>query len=178
MRRRLLVGAGGLAVLAQATRRPTLARGEDDDSWVWDKTLRGRPVRILVRVRAAREARVAAELARRAEDAEAKAAAEAAVATRQRGGATAAAGPRVVVVGGGIMGASAALALARRGARVALLDAEHAIRGSWGETRAAHLAQSDPLFFDMAKLGFQLYDRVERATGRPVGRRGEEPRSG
>jgi sarcosine oxidase len=71
------------------------------------------------------------------------------------------------------MGASAAWALAKRSkGRVTVLDAGHAVRGSWGETRSAHLAQTDPLMMRSAQLSFAGYDALERATARSVCVRG------
>ena len=48
----------------------------------------------------------------------------------------------VIVVGGGVMGRCTAWRLALAGERVVLLDETNPCRGSWGETRASHLAMS------------------------------------
>jgi hypothetical protein len=73
----------------------------------------------------------------------------------------------VVVVGGGIMGQSIACYLAKNSGagRVVLVDASHSVRGSWGESRFAHLFQRDALYFDMARESFQLWDELAEETG-------------
>ena len=49
----------------------------------------------------------------------------------------------VVVVGGGVMGLCIAWRLVVAGEKVVLCDALNPLRGSWGETRASHLAMED-----------------------------------
>ena len=51
----------------------------------------------------------------------------------------------VVVVGGGVMGHAVALSLLEspRRLRVTVVDEHHAVRGSWGESRASHLSMDD-----------------------------------
>ena len=55
--------------------------------------------------------------------------------------------PAIVVVGGGVMGLATAWKLgeALRGSSgtVELIDTGHAVRGSWGSTRASHLSMED-----------------------------------
>ena len=58
----------------------------------------------------------------------------------------------VVVVGGGVMGLASAYALARKGKSVTLVDANHAVRGSWGSSRASHLSMEDELLLRMNLL--------------------------
>ena len=58
----------------------------------------------------------------------------------------------VVVVGGGVMGLASAYALARKGRNVTLVDANHAVRGSWGSSRASHLSMEDELLLKMVGL--------------------------
>ena len=71
----------------------------------------------------------------------------------------------VLVVGGGVVGLSTAYHLARRGKRVLLCNAGHSVRGSWGESRAAHLAQTDSVRLRMARRGIGWYKRLEQETG-------------
>lgn len=56
----------------------------------------------------------------------------------------------VIVVGGGVMGRAAAWRLALSGQRVVLLDALNPLRGSWGDTRASHLAMEDKVLLKMS----------------------------
>ena len=77
----------------------------------------------------------------------------------------------VVVVGGGIMGASITHSLARRGGpelTVAMVDATHAVRGSWGESRAVHLAQADGLMLRMCRRSIGLWQQLEVTTGKEI----------
>lgn len=71
----------------------------------------------------------------------------------------------VLIVGGGVAGLSTAYHLTRRGKRVVLCNAGHSVRGSWGETRAAHLAQTDDLRLRMARRGIGWYKQLEKETG-------------
>eukprot|EP01043_Picozoa_sp_COSAG02_P009152 COSAG02_NODE_306_length_25175_cov_76.540118_13_plen_384_part_00 len=71
----------------------------------------------------------------------------------------------VLIVGGGVVGLSTAYHLTRRGKRVVLCNAGHSVRGSWGETRAAHLAQTDDLRLRMARRGVGWYKQLEKQTG-------------
>mmetsp|Transcript_49701 Transcript_49701/g.124945 ORF Transcript_49701/g.124945 Transcript_49701/m.124945 type:complete len:508 (+) Transcript_49701:91-1614(+) len=72
---------------------------------------------------------------------------------------------RVVIIGGGIMGACTAHTLASRGHSVVLLDAGHPIRSSWGESRIARLAYDDPLYVKMQQRAFDLWDELAKKTG-------------
>lgn len=87
--------------------------------------------------------------------------------------------PSVLVVGGGIMGTSSALALARRGASVTVL--EKSVPGAEASSAAAGILGGQlectapgPLY-DLCKASLQLYPRwvaeLEKATGVHVGYR-------
>jgi glycine/D-amino acid oxidase-like deaminating enzyme len=56
---------------------------------------------------------------------------------------------RVVIIGGGVMGASTAWNLTSRaaegGVSVTLIDANHPIRGSWHESRIIRAAYEDKM---------------------------------
>eukprot|EP00929_Paragymnodinium_shiwhaense_P106674 TRINITY_DN72270_c0_g1_i1.p1 TRINITY_DN72270_c0_g1~~TRINITY_DN72270_c0_g1_i1.p1 ORF type:complete len:471 (+),score=108.39 TRINITY_DN72270_c0_g1_i1:80-1492(+) len=69
--------------------------------------------------------------------------------------------PHILVVGGGVVGASTAYSLARRGHRVTLLDAADPFRSSWGETRIGGLAQSCQLFVNFMRRARQLWLQLE-----------------
>lgn len=72
------------------------------------------------------------------------------------------------------MGASISHSLARRRKttatlpEVALVDASHAVRGSWGESRAVHLAQADGLMLRMCRQSIGLWRQLEESTGQPI----------
>lgn len=75
--------------------------------------------------------------------------------------------PRVCVIGGGIVGSAAALALARRAARVVLLErfeARHRRGGSHGSSRIFRLSYDQPDYARMAQLALPLWRRLEEET--------------
>ena len=71
----------------------------------------------------------------------------------------------MVVVGGGIMGSWSSLLLAKLASlnlvRVSLVDAGHPIRGSWGDTRALHVAMEDDVRIKMNMFNVNEYTRLE-----------------
>ncbi|WP_375432595.1 FAD-dependent oxidoreductase [uncultured Friedmanniella sp.] len=74
----------------------------------------------------------------------------------------------VVVVGAGLMGASAAWAAARRGLSVVLLeqfDIGHAHGSSHGSARIVRRAYADPLYAGMTGLAFESWRELELDTG-------------
>jgi sarcosine oxidase len=78
---------------------------------------------------------------------------------------------KVVVIGGGVMGASAAWRLARRGAEVVLLEQfgpRHDKGSSHGSSRIFRLAYPDRLYVDLAARAQQLWLELEAATSTRV----------
>lgn len=77
----------------------------------------------------------------------------------------------VVVVGGGVMGAATARALALRGRRVCLLErfqTGHARGSSHGTSRIFRFSYADPRYVRMAMDALPLWRRVEAEAGRPL----------
>ena len=77
----------------------------------------------------------------------------------------------VAVVGGGVMGAFTALAAARRGASVALLDqfsAGHPHGSSHGDGRIYRLAYTQDHYVDMMLHALPLWQQLEADIGRPL----------
>ena len=77
----------------------------------------------------------------------------------------------VAVVGGGVMGAFTALAAARRGASVALLDqfsAGHPHGSSHGDGRIYRLAYTQDHYVDMMLHALPLWQQLEAEIGRPL----------
>lgn len=74
-------------------------------------------------------------------------------------------GDPVVVLGGGVMGLSTAWSLARSGVKVTLLDAGHAEKGSWGESRIARVSYADPMLVRLARRSYELYDALAKESG-------------
>jgi len=75
----------------------------------------------------------------------------------------------VVVVGGGVMGLASAWKLAVSGRRrVTLIDAGHAVRGSWGSSRASHLSMEDEVLLKMNLLAMDEWDRLEDEEDNPI----------
>ena len=76
--------------------------------------------------------------------------------------------PHIVVVGGGIMGSWTTVLLsklARRGlVKVTMVDAGHPIRGSWGDTRALHVAMEDDTRIKMNMLNVNEYIKLQRES--------------
>lgn len=69
----------------------------------------------------------------------------------------------VVVVGGGVIGRCVAWRLALAGSRVVLFDALNPVRGSWGETRASHLAMEDRTLLRMGLASTSEWHALEQA---------------
>ncbi|MFC4029879.1 FAD-dependent oxidoreductase [Streptomyces polygonati] len=75
---------------------------------------------------------------------------------------------RVVVVGGGVMGSSAAWHLAARGDEVVLLEQfapGHDRGSSHGSSRIFRLAYADPFYLGLAVRALPLWQRLEEETG-------------
>jgi sarcosine oxidase len=78
---------------------------------------------------------------------------------------------RTVVVGGGVMGSSAAWHLASRGAEVTLLEQfppGHDRGSSHGSSRIFRLAYADPFHVGLAARALPLWRRLEEETGSAV----------
>lgn len=78
---------------------------------------------------------------------------------------------KVVVIGGGVMGASAAWRLARRGAEVVLFEQfspRHDKGSSHGSSRIFRLAYPDRLYVDLAARAQQLWRELESVTSTTV----------
>ncbi|WP_327267372.1 FAD-dependent oxidoreductase [Streptomyces sp. NBC_01218] len=79
--------------------------------------------------------------------------------------------PSTVIVGGGVMGASAAWRLAARGHRVTVLERfgpGHDRGSSHGSSRIFRLTYADPWYVQLALRALPLWRRLEEETGRPV----------
>ena len=76
----------------------------------------------------------------------------------------------VVIVGGGVMGTSIALQLARRRAgRIVLCEKHHVASGPTGRSSALlRRHYSIELYARMAARSFELYSNFEELTGRPA----------
>ncbi|CAN5778883.1 N-methyl-L-tryptophan oxidase [soil metagenome] len=80
-------------------------------------------------------------------------------------------GPRVIVVGAGVMGAATAYALALRGIEVTLVEqfsVGHTRGSSHGRSRIFRLSYPDPMYVAMAQEAMPLWRRLERAAREPL----------
>ena len=69
----------------------------------------------------------------------------------------------LVVIGGGIMGSMATYYLSQNSnCKVTLIDTNHAIRSSWGESRSIHHIQKNKLFSKMVMKDFELWNKIEK----------------
>src|SRR2546422_7814563 len=75
--------------------------------------------------------------------------------------------PRVIVVGGGIIGCACAHELARRGARVMLLERAELAAGASGRNHGLLLAPLDPVMVPMASASSALYEQIQEGTPLP-----------
>jgi sarcosine oxidase len=78
---------------------------------------------------------------------------------------------QVVVVGGGVMGLSAAWRLARRGVDVVLLeqfDIGHDRGSSHGPTRVFRFLYHDPVYVRMAQAALPMWRELEQASGKKL----------
>jgi monomeric sarcosine oxidase len=74
----------------------------------------------------------------------------------------------VIVLGGGIMGASTALALVNAGKKVLLLEqfeAGHIKGSSHGDGRVVRFNYTEGIYVEMAKLGYPAWERLSRDAG-------------
>lgn len=80
-------------------------------------------------------------------------------------------GARVVIIGGGIGGVSAAYHLALRGVRdVMLLErAELSSGTTWHSTGNMETYRADPLIFEMVRYAAETYPRIARESGQDIG---------
>lgn len=78
------------------------------------------------------------------------------------------AGPNVVVVGGGIIGCACARELARRGARVTLVERAELAAGASGRNHGLLLTPTDPALVPMARLSLEVYREVAEASPVPL----------
>jgi len=74
----------------------------------------------------------------------------------------------VVIVGGGVAGSSTAYHLAKSGQPTVLIDANHPIRGSWGESRNVPIAQMSKMNLQSARRGMAMWKQLEHETGLEV----------
>ena len=76
--------------------------------------------------------------------------------------------PHIVVVGGGIMGSWSTILLTRLArldlVKVTMVDAGHPIRGSWGDSRALHVAMEDDTRIKMNKINVTEYVKLQRES--------------
>lgn len=76
-----------------------------------------------------------------------------------------------IVVGGGVFGASAAVALAKRGQRTLLVDQHHPGHdngSSHGDGRIYRLAYREKVYIDMMRLALRGWDELEAYTGKTL----------
>lgn len=76
--------------------------------------------------------------------------------------------PDVVVVGGGVVGCACARELARRGARVVLVERDGLAAGASGRNHGLLLTPTDPALVPMARMGLAAYEEVADAAPIPV----------
>lgn len=77
-------------------------------------------------------------------------------------------GPEIVVVGGGIVGCAAAYELARRGAKVTLLERSELAAGASGRNHGLLLSPLDPVMVPMARETASAYDEVKDVAPIPL----------
>src|SRR5438128_4241176 len=79
-----------------------------------------------------------------------------------------------IIVGGGILGASAAYFLARGGARVTLLEAREPGAGASGGSFAwINATSKEPrAYHDLNRRGLEAYERLSREIGEAIGLHG------
>jgi glycine/D-amino acid oxidase-like deaminating enzyme len=76
--------------------------------------------------------------------------------------------PDVVVIGGGIVGTSSAYALARRGARVTLVERDELAAGASGRNQGWFVVSDDPPLTPMSLSSLAMYREVIDASPMPV----------
>src|SRR2546428_13337867 len=70
----------------------------------------------------------------------------------------------VIVVGGGVIGCACAHELARRGARVMLLERAELAAGASGRNHGLLLAPLDPVMVPMASSSTVLYEHIQEGS--------------
>ena len=73
-----------------------------------------------------------------------------------------------VVVGGGVIGSTVALALARRGARVKLVERGELAAGASGRNHGLLFTPTDPVLVPMARATTELYEEVAAEAPVPI----------
>src|SRR2546427_7482179 len=84
--------------------------------------------------------------------------------------------PRVIVVGGGVIGCACAAELAGRGALVTLLERAELAAGASGRNHGLLLSPLDPALVPMARASAEAYDRL--AEDAPIPLRLDRGRAG
>ena len=77
----------------------------------------------------------------------------------------------VIVIGGGVVGVSAAYVLARRGRRVLLLERYapgHGHGSSHGDSRMFRFDYEENVYVDMASRAYRAWEELAKRVGRPV----------
>src|SRR5438093_3804912 len=77
--------------------------------------------------------------------------------------------PRVIVVGGGVIGCACAAELAGRGASVTLLERAELAAGASGRNHGLLLSPLDPALVPMARASAEAYDRLADDAPIPFG---------
>ena len=54
-----------------------------------------------------------------------------------------------------------------------MLDAGHAEKGSWGESRIARVSYADPMLVRLARRSYELYDQLAKESGEELMRHGQ-----
>lgn len=80
----------------------------------------------------------------------------------------------VVVVGGGVMGSSVAASVAARGYDVVVVDTQHALRSSWGDTRGLQYGY-DGVYLELVNWAARLWGQLQLEHKAAAGGGAEPP---